>query len=185
MKWLERNENINGKIWNCILWNFLPLFWNTRIFFQNFTRCLATNLYGVIRSILCIHSSYRDVNYSEVAISKRTRSNLTKRICTRLSIARKLYHCVVSFSNWRKFCLSNSTNESSFYFQNYIYHPQKKKKKKKEHPLYSISEFPFSKIFNLSFVSLSHWKLFPSFSSKWPEISIKTHTSLDLALTYK
>lgn len=84
-------------------------------------------------SILCIYSSYRDVNYSRVAISKRTKSNLTKRISVQGYRLRANSHCI-TFKTGENFSRSNS-NESSFYLQNITYIILKKKKKKKEYPL--------------------------------------------------
>lgn len=123
-----------------------------------------------------IYTLYRDVNYSVVAISKRTRSNLTKRIRTRLSIARKLalYHCVTFSKTGENFVTQIRMNHRFIFKILYIYIYiilEKKRKKEKNITIdiipYRISEFPeFSRI---SF-NLCHWKLFPSFSSKWPDI---------------
>ena len=98
---------------------------------------------------LYIYTLYRDVNYSVVAISKRTRSNLTKRIRTRLSIARKLalYHCVTFSKTGENFVAQTRMNHRFIFKMLYIYHPQKKKKRKEKNITidiipYRIFEFP-------------------------------------------
>lgn len=105
------------------LQNFLPLFWNTiQNIFLKFHE-MSHDKFIWSYSILCIYSSYRDVNYSRVAISKRTKSNLTKRISVQGYRLRANSHCI-TFKFERIIVLSSKY---------YIYHPQKKKKK--EYPL--------------------------------------------------
>ena len=116
-------------------------------------------LYMAFSVYIYIYTLYRDVNYSVVAISKRTRSNLTKRIRTRLSIARKLalYHCVTFSKTGENFVTQTRMNHRFIFKILYIYISSSKKKKKKEKNItidiipYRISEFPeFSRIsFNL------------------------------------
>lgn len=116
-------------------------------------------LYMAFSVYIYIYTLYRDVNYSVVAISKRTRSNLTKRIRTRLSIARKLalYHCVTFSKTDENFVAQTRMNHRFIFKMLYIYHPQKKKKKRKEyynryHPL---PNFRISRIFENILQSLS------------------------------
>lgn len=93
---------------------------------------------------LYIYTLYRDVNYSVVAISKRTRSNLTKRIRTRLSIARKLalYHCVTFSKTGENFVTQTRMNHRFIFKMLYIYIILKKKKKRILLSISSPTEFP-------------------------------------------
>lgn len=147
--------------------NFLPLFWNTiQNIFPKFHE-MSHDKFIWSYSILCIYSSYRDVNYSRVAISKRTRSNLTKRISVQGYRLRANSHCI-TFKTGENFSRSNS-NESSFYLQNITYIILKKKKKKRISPT-KFQNFHFREYPSISPSHLYHRKLFPSFSSKWPDI---------------
>lgn len=83
-------------------------------------------------SIFCIYSSYRDVNYSRVAISKRTRSNLTKRISVQGYRLRANSHCI-TFKPVKTFLAQIRTNHR-FIFK-ILHISSSKKKKKKEYPL--------------------------------------------------
>lgn len=138
--------------------NFLPLFWNTiQNIFPKFHE-MSHDKFIWSYSILCIYSSYRDVNYSRVAISKRTRSNLTKRISVQGYRLRANSHCI-TFKFERIIVLSSKY---------YIYHPQKKKKKRISPT--KFQNFHFREYPSISPSHLYHRKLFPSFSSKWPDI---------------
>lgn len=114
-------------------------------------------------SILCIYSSYRDVNYSRVAISKRTRSNLTKRISVQGYRLRANSHCI-TFKPVKTFLAQIRTNHR-FIFKILHISSSKKKKKKRISPT-KFQNFHFREYPSISPSHLYHRKLFPSFSSK-------------------
>lgn len=107
---------------------------------------------------LYIYTLYRDVNYSVVAISKRTRSNLTKRIRTKLSIARKLalYHCVTFSKTGENFVAQTRMNHRFIFKMLCIYIILEKKKKKRIlHRYHPLPNFQISRIFENILQSLS------------------------------